>query len=773
MIIIHLEDDTVYLTDYQSAQDREPRTRTKPLRFRDESNMVAYAFVAVEEEDTHEPLIYQEAVACENSSKWKAAMKEEMDSLRKNKTLELVDHLVGQKLVGGSWIHTEGRLRLGLPSLCLKKEFDMKELEEAKKILDNGKSVKMSLGGHFKLLLKDCLVRDYDVARISKVPYANAVGSLMYLMVCTRLDIAYAVFSIWKAFGGNTCDLGSFGEETDKTTDLHQHLSRISTQKLETASQITRDAVTTHTKTTSQDLMTAIKTLMRARCMRLSLPAKSRTSNWLERLPAGSITTWEDLTTRFLAQFFPPGRTTKLRMDSRTIDQSADGKLRDRNAKELWALLEDLALYDNESWNDPRDFAKPVKAIALPQDVPMNKINTSCEICSGPHDTQYCMEDPEQAFFEYASSRTDEAGDARLSKFEADFKQQQSEMTNKIDTVLKAITDRIAVTLPSDTVKNPKLSTYPVLSTRSYPTEDPQCSTQTYGSINAITIHTEQQSAFYNNEEKENKKEEDNPENIHVSPSTLPNPSVTFITEKVLKFNSFFESLGLVPPSSNTELICTKEEDSDVMFIEVIPKDDNSSKEEPKADGQEVEYFDIFLTRSELAYHKYLMCGPMPLIFLRNPIIMEGCPSNLKIPCNIGHVHVEKAYIDLNSPLNIMTRMMYNWIMRKKLNPRENVNGGDISSIIDPRLSQVVLGKPFVEISNMTHDPPKGVVRFTNGNNEVAYKMPHKIEQYDSLSDLEKEHTKSVYLRNEEDKRRGVEYLMSKILGFYKECLEL
>nr|GEW82218.1 MAK10-like protein [Tanacetum cinerariifolium]GEW82774.1 MAK10-like protein [Tanacetum cinerariifolium] len=30
----------------------------------------------------------------------------------------------------------------------------------------------------------------------------------------------------------------------------------------------------------------------------------------------------------------------------------------------------DLALYDNESWNDPRDFTKPVKVIALPQDVP-------------------------------------------------------------------------------------------------------------------------------------------------------------------------------------------------------------------------------------------------------------------------------------------------------------------------------------------------------------------------------------------------------------------
>ncbi|GJR36751.1 MAK10-like protein [Tanacetum coccineum] len=338
---------------------------------------------------------------------------------------------------------------------------------------------------------------------------------------------------------------------------------------------------------------------------------------WLERLPAGSITTWEDLTTQSLSEAWTRFKDLLQKVPHhgidlwlqvqifydhvtpvtrRTIDQSAGGKLRDRNAKESWALLEDIALYDNESWNDPRDFAKPVKAISLPQDVPstsdchlielknqvqllmeahlapmqptqVNKITTSCEICSGPHDTQYCMEDLEQAFVEYASSRTDEAGgkwytfkpeqnnfgdtynpswkshpnlkwrqpqnsqnnfsnppnrfqpngsipnhsfnnnpqnfnsqsnleglvsnfmafqDARLSKFEADFKQQQSEMTNKIDTVLKVIPDRIAGALPSDTVKNPKLSTYLVLSTRSYPTVDLQCSSHPSTSINAI-----------------------------------------------------------------------------------------------------------------------------------------------------------------------------------------------------------------------------------------------------------------------------------------------
>nr|GEZ26848.1 MAK10-like protein [Tanacetum cinerariifolium] len=45
------------------------------------------------------------------------------------------------------------------------------------------------------------------------------------------------------------------------------------------------------------------------------------------------------------------------------------------------------------------------------QPTQVNKITTSCEIYSGPHDTQYCMEDLKQAFVEYASSRIDEAGD--------------------------------------------------------------------------------------------------------------------------------------------------------------------------------------------------------------------------------------------------------------------------------------------------------------------------------------------------------------------------
>nr|GEW04787.1 retrotransposon protein, putative, Ty1-copia subclass [Tanacetum cinerariifolium] len=249
------------LTDYQLVRDREPWTRTKPLRFRDESNMDAYAFVAAEEKDTHEPLTYQKAVACEDhhpagqklvSCKWLFKIKEWIEGVQKPRyKTRLVARGFTQRAgidyneldVKTEFLHgnrkeviymkqppgyeqddmliaCKSNAEIGSTKSLLKKEFDMKELGEAKKILgmeivrdrsrkilrvsqsgyvskilhnfriNNEKSVKMPLGGHFKLLLKDCPVMDCDVERTSKVSYANAVGSLMYLMVCTRLDIA-------------------------------------------------------------------------------------------------------------------------------------------------------------------------------------------------------------------------------------------------------------------------------------------------------------------------------------------------------------------------------------------------------------------------------------------------------------------------------------------------------------------------------------------------------------------------------------------------------
>ncbi|GKD88578.1 zinc finger, CCHC-type containing protein [Tanacetum coccineum] len=118
----------------------------------------------------------------------------------------------------------------------------------------------------------------------------------------------------------------------------------------------------------------------------------------------GSISIWEDLTTRFLAQFFPPGRTAKLRNDIMMfqqhqgeslskawtrfkdllqkvphhgidrwlqiqffydhvsfhikceIDRVAGGKLCNKSTDESWEIIENLALYDHEGWNDSKSF---------------------------------------------------------------------------------------------------------------------------------------------------------------------------------------------------------------------------------------------------------------------------------------------------------------------------------------------------------------------------------------------------------------------------------
>ncbi|GKB17085.1 zinc finger, CCHC-type containing protein [Tanacetum coccineum] len=136
----------------------------------------------------------------------------------------------------------------------------------------------------------------------------------------------------------------------------------------------------------------------RLRLFQFSL--RDQASNWLERLPAGSITTWEDLTTRFLAQFFPPGRTAKLRNDilmfhqhhgeslseawtrfkyllqkfphhgidlwvqvqifydhvdcttQESIDYAAGERLRKLRPDKAWDTIERLAQYENEGWSD-------------------------------------------------------------------------------------------------------------------------------------------------------------------------------------------------------------------------------------------------------------------------------------------------------------------------------------------------------------------------------------------------------------------------------------
>jgi hypothetical protein len=59
--------------------------------------------------------------------------------------------------------------------------------------MNNAKVVSSPLATHFKLSTKQSPSTDEEKEDMERIPYASAVGSLMYAMVCTRPDIAHAV----------------------------------------------------------------------------------------------------------------------------------------------------------------------------------------------------------------------------------------------------------------------------------------------------------------------------------------------------------------------------------------------------------------------------------------------------------------------------------------------------------------------------------------------------------------------------------------------------
>ena len=105
----------------------------------------------------------------------------------------------------------------------LSTEFDMKDLGAAKRILGmeirrdrkarrlylsqegyvrkvlerfgmcKAKPVTTPLAAHFKLSSRQSPTSDEEIKKMAKTPYASAVGSIMYAMLCTRPDLAHAV----------------------------------------------------------------------------------------------------------------------------------------------------------------------------------------------------------------------------------------------------------------------------------------------------------------------------------------------------------------------------------------------------------------------------------------------------------------------------------------------------------------------------------------------------------------------------------------------------
>jgi len=70
--------------------------------------------------------------------------------------------------------------------------------------MENAKAVSTPLAAYMKLSFKQSPSNKAEKLDMKQVPYASAVGSLMYVMVCTRPDIAHVV-GIVSRFLSNLC----------------------------------------------------------------------------------------------------------------------------------------------------------------------------------------------------------------------------------------------------------------------------------------------------------------------------------------------------------------------------------------------------------------------------------------------------------------------------------------------------------------------------------------------------------------------------------------
>eukprot|EP00253_Pinus_taeda_P002710 PITA_02710 len=145
-------------------------------------------------------------------------MVDEMTSLHKNEAWDLVELPARRKPIGSKWVfkkktNVEGMVEKykawlvekGYSQMDVKttflhgdseEEIYMKQLEgfalKGKKELDN-KLVKVPIHVGVNLSIEQCPKTQEEEEDMSCVPYASTVGSPMYVMVCTRPDIAHAV----------------------------------------------------------------------------------------------------------------------------------------------------------------------------------------------------------------------------------------------------------------------------------------------------------------------------------------------------------------------------------------------------------------------------------------------------------------------------------------------------------------------------------------------------------------------------------------------------
>ncbi|KAJ9538963.1 hypothetical protein OSB04_031696 [Centaurea solstitialis] len=236
-------------TQPETVEEVQTQDLRRSTRVRQEPDRYLGFLVSQDGGDLNEPTSYGKAVSGSESEQWQEAMKAEMQSMYDNQVWELTDLPQHCRAVGRKWVfkkktdidgnvHTfkarlvakDDILLIGndVPTLqsvktWLSKCFQMKDLGEAAYMLGikiyrnrSRRLIGLSQSTYIDKILKrfrmdeskkgfipmqhgivlskaQCPISSEDQDKMKSVPYASAIGLIMYAMLCTRTDVAYSI----------------------------------------------------------------------------------------------------------------------------------------------------------------------------------------------------------------------------------------------------------------------------------------------------------------------------------------------------------------------------------------------------------------------------------------------------------------------------------------------------------------------------------------------------------------------------------------------------
>nr|GEX98450.1 hypothetical protein [Tanacetum cinerariifolium] len=229
-------------------------------------------------------------------------------------------------------------------------------------------------------------------------------------------------------------------------------------------------------------------------------PLAWATHRCLEKEPPHSITTWEDLVSKFINEFFPPSRTTSLhneisnfeqKFDQDSLNATAGGNLLERITQEVLTIIENKSKVRNSrsksiasqvkacDTNSNSEIAKLTHAVneqtsamttamtamlrqfqATPPPAPVKAVEETCVTCGGAHLYYQCLAAGGNTFPELRDN-IQEYVSAAAVQYNQGLGSLPSNTVANPKGELKAITTRSRLVIDGPTVPTPPTSVNP------------------------------------------------------------------------------------------------------------------------------------------------------------------------------------------------------------------------------------------------------------------------------------------------------------------------